>query len=271
MARSRAASHNDPSIFKEPIWMTLPLLLLVVVLAALFRILRWHRTSLTLYLCALAAFLLVGSGVPANMMLRALQNGQETNVTGWGTHNAIVLLGAGSQLADRGPESTLFSYGRLVKALEVYRACKAQATDCRIISSGGDTHHDYGVSEAELYAAQLERLGVPIADLINESRSMNTWQNAQFTAAIVAEQKFDRVVLVTSGFHLPRSVLYFSHFGVPAQPVRADYALAAVSVVPTAYNVALADIALHEYIGVLRYHVYNLLGWNVRATRPGAV
>jgi hypothetical protein len=33
-------------------------------------------------------------------------------------------------------------------------------------------------------------------------------------------------------------------------------------VVPLAYNFAVADIALHEYLGIMRYHVYNALGWN---------
>jgi hypothetical protein len=33
----------------------------------------------------------------------------------------------------------------------------------------------------------------------------------------------------------------------------------------------LADIALHEYVGVWRYYVYNFLGLNVRPTQPGAV
>jgi len=31
----------------------------------------------------------------------------------------------------------------------------------------------------------------------------------------------------------------------------------------------LTDVALHEYLGIARYHVYNWLGWNPARQRPG--
>ena len=37
-----------------------------------------------------------------------------------------------------------------------------------------------------------------------------------------------------------------------------------------AQKVTQADLALHEYTGIARYHVYNAMGWNVQATKPGA-
>ena len=55
---------------------------------------------------------------------------------------------------------------------------------------------------------------------------------------------------------------------VRAIGVRADYAHARVTLLPQALNVLMADLAIHEYLGVLRYHVYNWLGWNVQAVKP---
>jgi len=37
---------------------------------------------------------------------------------------------------------------------------------------------------------------------------------------------------------------------------------------PSAQNLVLTDVALHEYLGVLRYHVYNAMGWNAPAMKP---
>jgi uncharacterized SAM-binding protein YcdF (DUF218 family) len=250
--------------------MILGVLLLTAAVAALLAALKLKRTSLVLHAVAIVAFLLAGSGVLANWLLGNLQGGLPTRHGQWGTANAIVLLGAGSEMTDQGPELGVFSYGRLVAAYELYRSCKSRAEDCRILASGGDTR-GFGKSEAELYAEALERLGAARADLIVEGRSMNTWQNAQFTAEILAGQQPDQVVLVTSGLHVRRSVLYFSHFGVRPVGVRADYAHARVSLLPQAINIMLADVAIHEYLGVLRYHVYNRLGWNVRAVQPGAL
>jgi len=297
--------------------MTLTVLLIVAAIATLLLVRGRKRASLTLYGIATLVLLLVGSGIPANELLQSLQDGYEVDTSDWGAHNAIILLGAGSELTDRGLELPMFSYGRLTKAVELYRGCKVQGVDCRIISSGGDTH-GYGKSEAELYKTVLVRLGVARADLMDETRSLNTWQNAQFTAALLNShpvlsaqgrvigrqpadgqgrvngeppvdgqasliggptanaqptakgETFDHLVLVSSGIHVRRAALYFSHFGVHALVVRGDYVRASLGVLPNSWNFLLLDLALHEYIGILRYHVYNLLGWNAPAARPGS-
>lgn len=246
--------------------MILAVLLLTVTLATILAASKFKRSSRVLYGIAIVVFLLVGSGVPANWLLDHLQQGLQARNEQWGTANAIVLLGAGAEMSDQGPELAVFSYGRLVKAFEMYRSCKSRSEDCRIVSTGGDAG-GFGKSEAELYAEALERLGAARADLIVEGRSMNTWQNAQFTAEILAGQQPDRVVLVTSGLHVRRSMLYFSYFGLRPVGVRADYAHARLSLLPTAYNFLMAELAVHEYVGLLRYHVYNWLGWNARPAR----
>ena len=76
---------------------------------------RLQRSSRALYLVALIAFLLAGSGLLANGLLDNLQEGLEVRTDRWGTANAIVLLGGGSEMTDQGPEMSAFSYGRLVK------------------------------------------------------------------------------------------------------------------------------------------------------------
>ncbi len=76
-------------------------------------------------------------------------------------------------------------------------------------------------------------------------------------------------MLVSSGIHLRRGLIYFAHFGVGATPVRADYLRAVWSWLPLSYNFVLADLALHEYTGIARYHVYNAMGWNAARTPPG--
>jgi uncharacterized SAM-binding protein YcdF (DUF218 family) len=251
--------------------MTIALLLVLALIATLFAWLKWRRLGVVLGTFTGAAFLAIGYGVPARALLGDLQNGYDTEAHAWGKHNAIILLGAGSELSDRNTvETGIFGYSRMVKALQVYRACKAHAGDCKIIATGGDTH-GFGTSEAALFGAQLGGLGVPSDDLLIEKRSMNTWQNAQFSAPFFAHGRFDHVFLVSSGVHLRRSMLYFAHFGIRAIPIRADYGRPVAAALPTAYNFFLTDVALHERIGIWRYYVYNALGWNVSPAKPGAL
>ncbi len=91
---------------------------------------------------------------------------------------------------------------------------------------------------------------------------MNTWQNAQFTTALIKTKSYNIVVLVTSGLHMQRSALYFSHFGVKTIPARADYMGAKLSIIPLWYNFAVMDFALHEWLGFYRYHLYEHMDWN---------
>jgi hypothetical protein len=46
-----------------------------------------------------------------------------------------------------------------------------------------------------------------------------------------------------------------------------DYIVPQMSILPIGYNLAIADFAAHEYIGTLRYYLYNLLGWNPAESR----
>jgi uncharacterized SAM-binding protein YcdF (DUF218 family) len=190
----------------------------------------------------------------------------------WGQRNVIVLLGAGTvRVAGDGPvEASLFAHGRIDKAAVLYRECRLAGRACKVEVSGGDAR-GLGQSEAAVYAGNLQQLGVGASDLLLEPRSMNTWQNAQFSGPLLKTYGADRVLLVSSGSHLLRAMLYFSHFGIHATPVRADYVSGITSWLPLSYNFAMADLALHEYAGVARYHVYNAMGWNVKATRAGAL
>lgn len=253
--------------------MTLSLLFLMSLIAVCCAWRGWRRAAYGVGGAVLLLILLIGCGPLPGWLLTSLQAGAATYATGgWGARSGIVLLGGGTEkVADSGAvETSPLVYGRLVKALDLYLACKRAGGDCFILASGGDPR-GYGTSEAAVFGAQLRRLGVVDADLVLEEKSLNTWQNAQFSASLLKARKAERVYLVTSGLHLRRSQLYFQHFGVQASPIRADYARAVMSAIPLAYNLLLMDFALHEYTGNLRYSVYQALGWNVTASGAGAL
>lgn len=251
--------------------MTLTVLLILGLLALALAWLRWRRCSRALLALALILLFAIGCGPVPSALLTRLQSGEATEApAAWGQRNAIVLLGAGTLRTGGGQvEATLFAYGRIAKAAMLYRACRQSGAQCKVEVSGGDAL-GLGRPEAAVYAADLQRLGVDAADLLLEPRSMNTWQNAQFSGPLLKAYAADRVLLVSSAYHLRRGVLYFAHFGIPVVPVPADHVDGVLSWLPLSYNFAMADLALHEYTGIARYHVYNAMGWNVQATKPGA-
>ncbi|MBE1161150.1 YdcF family protein [Dyella acidiphila] len=248
------------------------LLLLLSLLGTAFGMLRWRRCQWTFYGATLVLFVAAGCGPLPALLLKRLQAPYVTPPTvTWAQRNAIVLLGAGTVRVSGTSQvrPTLFAHGRIIQAYTLYRACKQGGNDCKIVISGGDPFRN-GMTEAASYADVLAAMGVSRDDLLQESRSMNTWQNAQFVRPILQDYRPEQELLVTSAAHMDRALLYFTHFGMNVTPIRGDYVDVRFSYWPNATNVSLTDLAMHEYIGRLTYHLYNLMGWNAPPSRNGA-
>lgn len=219
------------------------------------------KWALRLSLCALVILYLVGTGLLPLLLLRTQQTDKPLASLQWGAHNSIVLLGAGTLVAQgqHGPRVPFFGYSRVETAARAYFSCRARSGDCKVIVSGGDPQK-HGRTEAAVYADELQSLSIPRTDLVLEDRSNNTWQNAQNATALVPQGR--SFVLVTSGFQLKRAALYFSHFRSGIQPLPSDQLAVELSPVPQSMNLFLMDALLHEQVGIARYHLYNALGWN---------
>lgn len=249
--------------------MSLTVLCVLVIVAAVFAARGRRRAARGLAVVSGVLVIAVGCGAVPAWLLDSLEKPFENEPSiQWGARNAIVLLGAGTFRVGNRVEPGVFSYPRIVEATQMYQACRQAGGDCKILVSGGDARH-HGEPEATVYRREIVALGIDGNDLLMEPQSMNTWQNAQFSRAVLAQYAPDRTVLVSSAIHLRRSLLYFTHFGMTPIPVRADDLQATVSPLPMAYNFALTDFALHEWIGIARYHMYNTLGWNPARINPG--
>ena len=243
--------------------MILTLLALLVFLGAVaaWRGRRWLAAAASVLVVLL--FVLVGCGVLPRLLLQRLQAPYAVRpALDWAPRNAIVLLtGDSIYIPHDKVEPSGVGYARITEAAVLYRDCKLVLVGCKLLVSGGDPSYR-GTTLAASYGQVLRQLGVPEVDLILEPRSNNTWQNAQFSRPLLVRLDAPKVWLVSSAWHLRRGVLDFDHFGIVATPVRADYLRGRVSIRPSSSNFVLVDIALHEYLGIARYRVYNLLGWN---------
>ncbi|WP_430390291.1 YdcF family protein [Dyella sp. 20L07] len=247
----------------------LTILFMLLVVAALLYRWRWRRLGHVFIVLAVILFFGVGCGAVPRWLIRGLQSPYDVEpMIGWAPRNVIVLLGGGTVVAGDEPlQPSYFADGRVLRAAQLYVACKATGKECRVLVSGGDSQ-DHGEAESVVYGRALQKLGIPQADIALETRSMTTWQNAQFSRPMLIDYAPQHLVLVTSGIHLRRALLYFDHFGITPQPVAGDWVNARRELLPDSWNYLLADAALHEYLGILRYHVYNMMGWNAPRAAP---
>ncbi|WP_245163670.1 YdcF family protein [Burkholderia latens] len=175
-------------------------------------------------------------------------------------HTTLIIIGAGTRRTDAGLQPPRDGDARIRKTAALYRMCRQQAARCTVVMSGGNPQH-HGDTEASVYGRRLIADGVAPGDLILEPNSRTTHENAKFTASILRSQHDDARILVTSSYQMRRALLNFRRFGIDPQPVYANRRRAETGWLPRWHNLADADRALHELIGIAQFHVYRWLGW----------
>lgn len=133
------------------------------------------------------------------------------------TADAIVVLGGHTannkvNWFDSGPSPTR---SRIQRGAELYQAQRAPL----ILVSGAAL--DRGTSEAQLMARYLRQQHIDENAIVLEEHSFTTKENAIFSAKILQEKDWHRILLVTSALHMPRAVAAFEkeNLEVIAAPV----------------------------------------------------
>ncbi|WP_334329677.1 YdcF family protein [Companilactobacillus sp. HBUAS59699] len=103
---------------------------------------------------------------------------------------------------------------RLDTTVEVFHRLHDRPT---IIVSGGHSS-ELSMSEASLMQDYLIKQGVPTSKIILENRSLNTMQNLEYSAILLKknwrEKSSPRVMIITSEFHIPRTLQYLRTLGI---------------------------------------------------------
>ncbi len=162
----------------------------------------------------------------------------------------VVVLGGGHS---SDPELPLISQigrsslVRLIEGIRIYR----KYPGAKLILSGGSVFGPVPV--AEVLARVAIETGVPERDIILESKSKDTKDQAKFIKPIVSNEPF---VLVTSASHMPRSMALFKKLGMNPIPspighrVSERQGLSPHSFFPRRGNLRKAELAIHEYLGI---------------------
>lgn len=110
--------------------------------------------------------------------------------------DAIAVFGAAEY---SGRPSPVF-HARLDHAVELYRKQIAPV----VITLGGSSDKDSGNTEGGVGRDYLLANGIPFADIIAETRSVDTEQQVHRLAAIARENDLHHIVVVSDGTHLFR-------------------------------------------------------------------
>lgn len=262
-------------LFIYPLGLACVFLVAALVLL-LGRQVRWAGVAIAL---ALATLLISSNGWVSAGLVSSLENqaiALQVATTGLPypelpEADAIVVLGGGikAPLAPR-PWLDLAEEGdRVLYGARLWKAGKAPI----IVMSGGRIQwRGTGDSEAVDMAELATAMGVDAEQIVMETRSLNTHQNAIYTAKILDGMEIQRILLVTSAMHMPRSLAIFRKAGFDPIAAPTDFLVTeadsaergnsveaiALNIMPDADNLRGLTRAIKEYIGTL---IYWLRGW----------
>ncbi|RUM99402.1 YdcF family protein [Pseudaminobacter arsenicus] len=174
--------------------------------------------------------------------------------------DGIVLLGGGLEGGInlvRGGYELNAGGDRLVETAVLAR----RFPDARIVVSGGTgTLILDGEGDADTAPRLLSALGVAPERLVLENKSRNTYENAQFTKAMVSPKPGETWLLVTSAFHMPRSMALFRKADFAVLPWPADYRTSGAEGIGFARDNPLDSLrnlttAIREWVGLLAYWI----------------
>jgi uncharacterized SAM-binding protein YcdF (DUF218 family) len=232
------------------------------VLGAMLYLIGWRRGARRLLGLSIVLLLLIGYSPASTIFLLSLSERFPAWQSGGREPDGIIVLGGAidSEASNaRGVVELDASAERIVAVLQLAR----QFPKARIVFSGGSGNLIVNsVPEAPIAGRLLESFGVAHDRITLESRSRTTDENAAFTRELVKTKPGERWLLVTSAFHMPRSVAVFraAGFDVEAYPVdwrSRGWIDAAMPFDLLSAGLARADIAAHEWTGLI---IYRLTG-----------
>lgn len=133
--------------------------------------------------------------------------------------------------------------------------------NARIVYTGGSPNLiSNDAKEADYATALFQGLGIAKARLTMERQSRNTRENAEFSREIVKPKPGERWLLVTSAYHMPRSMGVFRKAGFPVEAYPVDWKVGTREDLFKFYVTAtdglqLVDVGAREWLGLIAYRI----------------
>ena len=179
-------------------------------------------------------------------------------------YELAIVLGGYGEFNERGDRLELYAGAdRLTEGMALY---EQGAVNRLVISSGvhEDDHPEW--KESIITQTFLERCGIPSEDVILESDSWNTYQNAIGCKAIMDSLGIrDEVLLITSAYHMRRASACFIKAGIPHRVYPVDYMTdlepmgISDAIIPKVGLMSDWSILLKEWMGLMVYRMKGYL------------
>jgi uncharacterized SAM-binding protein YcdF (DUF218 family) len=233
-------------------------LLGIGVLGAILLLTRWSVPGRRLLALSVLLLALCGFSPIGRLLILPLEERFPPWDASHGAPDGIVVLGGAIDpdlSAALGRPALGHAGDRIVATATLAR----RYPNARIVFSGGNANliGDKSPKEADYALSMLEDLGVAKERLTAERLSRNTVENAEFAKAVASPRRGERWLLVTSAYHMPRSIGVFRRAGFNVEAYTVDrrasqpeaFSFSSVAII----GLERTDVAMREWIGLTAY------------------
>lgn len=178
----------------------------------------------------------------------------------------IVLVGFSYNKEDKPNGASFYNYGnfsstnRLSECIQLYKNGLVKKL---LLSGGSGSLNPSALNESYEIKDYLLKLGIPAEDIIVEPNSRNTYESSIAVGAILDKLKFNRVLLLTSAFHMRRAIACYDKQSIKVIPFSVDFIasyerrFSVKDIIPSSYALIMWQTLIKECVGLL---VYKLTG-----------
>jgi uncharacterized SAM-binding protein YcdF (DUF218 family) len=234
-------------------------LLVVAALAGVCLLLtRWRRLAMTLLVSGVVMLAVLGFSPLSNILLLTLSERFPAWQAGNIDPDGVIILGGvidPEASAARGQVELDSSAERALALLTLAQ----RFPKARIVFSGGSANLVLEpVSETRFAKALLTEFAMKGDRFVFEEESRTTYENARNTLQLLKPKPGERYLLVTSAFHMPRSIGAFRRVGFEVEAFPVDWRTrgwddATLPFDRASAGLARADVAIHEWTGLVVY------------------
>jgi uncharacterized SAM-binding protein YcdF (DUF218 family) len=216
------------------------------------------RFARPLLVVLLSLFYIVSIPLTSDLLMRWIEVPRSTRTALRRSYDVAVVLAGMVDL--RISNGDFVEYNESIdRILQGMRLVQSNQAAVLLISGGSGMLADQSVRESPLLAEFAARWGLSRARIIVESESRNTHENARYSAEIIRRRGFQKILLVTSAFHMRRALACFRKQGLDPDILPVDFRSAGGvdpgSFIPSSGALELTRQAMREIMGLLAYKV----------------
>lgn len=235
------------------------LIVILGVSAWIAAILKWQRISRSLLAACALLLVLIGFFPVGEWLIAPLENRFTTNAALPSEVDGIVVLGGAilPRMSNTWQQPELNGAAeRLTNLLYLARLYP----NAQLVFTGGNgfvTEQEF--KEAEMAQILFDQLGLAERAIIFESESRNTSENAINSKRLVTPENDENWLLITSAFHMPRSIGVFCQQQWIVQPYPVDHYSQKGNLLRLDFlfseNLSVLKIAVREWVGLVAYRI----------------